>query len=545
MQNRRDVGEMGEKLLEQWCAQVGITANRASRDRAGWDYLLEFPPAPPSDARPLDHQPRPLQTFVQVKATDQRRRSWSVKLDNWWRLVTTASPAFFLILEFAKKSVCQGAYLVHVDATRTRAVLECLRRFGERRPELPMHKGKLALTWDVDDAVATLDGEGLVQAIQRHVGVTPSKYMATKASLLQSLGYETGGQTVAATVLLPEGPPAQTLVNFALGLTPDLKVAAGAEVWDERFGIPYPKPIHIIPTEGRLRSEPAGFGQLRLTSHDGETEVLLDVEAYSSGPVARFLRSEKVHIRFANKLADFFWNDKDIERWSVRLHIPAPDAPFRLDDLMAFAQLVSMLSGAKQESPVNAEVNIDRFRFSGDLQLFEPIDLQLIEIGKAIRCSWRIAKRMQLPTGLQLAPRDIWRQRSELTAIDAAFRGDTLRARIDFGGPPEVLTSALEICLPTFLHAWLGEYVFAVGIAYFGRATRADAPANPGETYFLDVQRVVAGKPVQGTRETPPQTSPQTLLDAVSAMYDPTHLAINWWDNQEDANDPGAEGIPG
>ena len=81
----RDVGEMGEKVLEQWAAENGAIANKAGRDRAGWDYLLEMvlrSPVQPQVSLPLDRQQPPLRCLVQVKSTDGRPGSVAVKLDN-------------------------------------------------------------------------------------------------------------------------------------------------------------------------------------------------------------------------------------------------------------------------------------------------------------------------------------------------------------------------------------------------------------------------------------------------------------------------------
>ena len=39
----RDVGELGESTLKLWASQANIVANKATQDKAGWDFLLEFP----------------------------------------------------------------------------------------------------------------------------------------------------------------------------------------------------------------------------------------------------------------------------------------------------------------------------------------------------------------------------------------------------------------------------------------------------------------------------------------------------------------------
>jgi len=144
---QRDVGTLGELKLEEWCAQIGITANRVQRDRTGWDNLLEFPLLPhiqPPSNIPLDICLQPLQCFVQVKSTDDRCGRWSVKMDNWTRFIKSPIPAFFLVFEYDGKNLCQRAYLVHVDKIYIKKVLEKLRKISSKNKKL-LHKKKITV----------------------------------------------------------------------------------------------------------------------------------------------------------------------------------------------------------------------------------------------------------------------------------------------------------------------------------------------------------------------------------------------------------------
>src|SRR4051812_46018123 len=123
MMRERHLGRLGETTLEQWCAQVGISANRAHEDRTGWDFLLEFPRVHAAASMPLDKAHEPWQCLVQVKATDGARKSRAVKLSNWLRLTKTPLPSFFLILEFDGGNSCTAAYLVHLDKAWVEVVL--------------------------------------------------------------------------------------------------------------------------------------------------------------------------------------------------------------------------------------------------------------------------------------------------------------------------------------------------------------------------------------------------------------------------------------
>ena len=133
--NARNLPELGQKAVEYWANQVGISANRSAPDLTGWDVILEFPQTtdPPAGiVLPLDNTPPPIQCLVQVKATDKRRGKVQVKLSNWKRLIQSPLPCFYLVLEFDGQTDCQRAYCVHVGE-------EYIRSF---RGTLPIFKAR-------------------------------------------------------------------------------------------------------------------------------------------------------------------------------------------------------------------------------------------------------------------------------------------------------------------------------------------------------------------------------------------------------------------
>src|SRR5258708_24805929 len=116
----RDVGKMGEKVLELWTGQVGIVCNKAGEDKGGWDYLLQLPAVIPASTQvlSLDRLPPSSSCLVQVKASDALDTP-DVKLDNWRRLADPALPAFFLLLNFAAGDGPVDAALVHLRGGQT------------------------------------------------------------------------------------------------------------------------------------------------------------------------------------------------------------------------------------------------------------------------------------------------------------------------------------------------------------------------------------------------------------------------------------------
>jgi hypothetical protein len=204
--SQRDVGKLGETKLEEWCAQVGITANKVQKDETGWDHLLEFPLIPniqPPSNIPLDICLKPLQCFVQVKSTDARPGRWPVKMDNWTRFINTPFPAFFLVLEYDGENLCQRAYLVHVDETYIKKVLKKLREISNKNIK-KIHKKKIQFKYNNKNQILPLNGEGLAKAIKNYVDDSPVQYAGEKIQTLRTIGYENENSLLKFEVSLPD-----------------------------------------------------------------------------------------------------------------------------------------------------------------------------------------------------------------------------------------------------------------------------------------------------------------------------------------------------
>ncbi len=65
----RDLGDLGELVLQAWCAEIGITANKPTKDKYGWDFYSEFPQQ--IDLTTEFVHKAPAECKVQVKATDK------------------------------------------------------------------------------------------------------------------------------------------------------------------------------------------------------------------------------------------------------------------------------------------------------------------------------------------------------------------------------------------------------------------------------------------------------------------------------------------
>jgi len=236
--NIRDIGRMAETELENWCNQVGITPNRATYDKEGWDYFLQFPFETEASVPTLDQRPSRVECFVQVKGTDDSEKNRkSISLSNWERLIRNPLPAFFLIIDYSLKNQPVNAYLIHVDKKWIISVLHRLRELGSDDAQR-LHKKTLDLTWTEDDKIEFLEGDGLKKAILAYIPEGMSIYIKQKQESQENVGDPTPALLEFTAVFATQEEFWNSLVDFAIGLRENIPISKFTLQEDIRFGIP-------------------------------------------------------------------------------------------------------------------------------------------------------------------------------------------------------------------------------------------------------------------------------------------------------------------
>ena len=80
------LGAKGEALFDGCCAEAGLVSNPSSRDRTGWDRIVEFPHPPLADLLTIDKRPAPISCHVQIKAVGSGARTCRLRLSSAERL---------------------------------------------------------------------------------------------------------------------------------------------------------------------------------------------------------------------------------------------------------------------------------------------------------------------------------------------------------------------------------------------------------------------------------------------------------------------------
>ena len=90
-----ELGDLAENLFAKLCAQAKLICNKAGRDRAGWDFRVDFPLADNPDEA-LDHR-EPRTCLIQLKATAGETGSVRARLSSMERLAKDKGPAAIIV----------------------------------------------------------------------------------------------------------------------------------------------------------------------------------------------------------------------------------------------------------------------------------------------------------------------------------------------------------------------------------------------------------------------------------------------------------------
>ncbi len=279
------LGELGEAELKRMAAQGGFVANAATRDILGFDYVVEIqatdgPSAPAPDLEAPSHR-----AFVQVKATQQRRRSIGIKLSNWQRMVTDPSPWFVLVFEIADEGEVDAIYLVHIDEPWITDALFALRSASQA-----FNTTRKRIRYRDCDRLSKLHGAELRARVLSAIGRDPWEYQRAKRQTIESCGY--GEFPHVAEITLPSQPRTEFIeewTNIALGHETPVRFDE-LKLFDNRFGI---KRMVTSARDGTITWSPnPRRGTLVIEVRDRADWISAPVAIYSTAVLPGFPANE-------------------------------------------------------------------------------------------------------------------------------------------------------------------------------------------------------------------------------------------------------------
>lgn len=224
------LGELGEKEFGALCAKANLIANAASRDRAGWDYIVDFRLG--TALLGLDARPAPTSVRVQVKTQWDNRDVVKLRLSSAEQLVKHQGPSFVCVLSVSNDLQFVRMRMIHCRGEFLGRVLKRLRE-AELRGKKPNDVWLTIRPSRYSEAIEP-HHEALRSALEAGCSTDHLAYLTGKDAELKTLGFEPGFTELNVTFAADE----DEIVDAFLGLRPiEAKSVAGTET---RFGVALP-----------------------------------------------------------------------------------------------------------------------------------------------------------------------------------------------------------------------------------------------------------------------------------------------------------------
>ncbi|MBN9603021.1 MAG: hypothetical protein J0G33_08820 [Afipia felis] len=341
------------------CAKAGALCHESQEDENGWDYLVEYPDDAASSSP--DTRPPAKRAFVQVKSTQGKRLTCSIKLSNARKAAQSPDP-WFVVLTVERNNKPR-TYVIHIWKDLIASFLRSVRQaYIDNTPE---HKKRLSLTFTEADYHSD-DPVGWMRAEIERVG---SDYSDEKRKISKTVGYENG---FGAGKMIVEVESIEQLHNEFLGLGSGLSVSRFTYT-PGRFGILDPKPeIDISHGTIHIKPDPIGDCELRLRNVRTGTLATLPGKIFThSFPGA--LTAER-RVRFSAPGLEITWATGSDGRCTF-----SQDLTVSLD-LASLENLLRIVSWLQRDAVVlqiwvngrrsiTAEISPDKTRFDGSEHL--------------------------------------------------------------------------------------------------------------------------------------------------------------------------------
>ncbi|HDV6328583.1 TPA: hypothetical protein RJR39_004702 [Burkholderia cenocepacia] len=278
------LGEKGEQRFGEMCAEAGLICNKAGRDRAGWDFVVNF--SMPGDG-PLDKRAGALSCYVQVKTILDGTRAAKLKLNMAERLAKELKPTFIVVFKVDSRKNFTGIFLIHVADNRLGAILKRLREEQKNDPACQLHKKSISFVPTESEGI-DLDGDSLRSALLRHIGGNLSGYMAKKQVGLSRLGFGEYPYSIRAKF---QGLTESEVADVFLGIKEKIPNAL-VQVSETRFDIAIAEPESI--GEISFISNPHDHCKVLYRASPGDVPIVFRGDVISAPP---FVTVRKIRIR--------------------------------------------------------------------------------------------------------------------------------------------------------------------------------------------------------------------------------------------------------
>lgn len=236
--NPDEQGEKGQSRFREISADARLVCNESTRDRTGWDFLVEFPFAPAQTVRSIDNRPAPISSHFQVKTLIQGRDRFKMRLSSAERLAREAKPTFIYVFS-ANGSEFGESRLLHVMDEILAKILMRLRREHAAGNASTINQRYITLSASRYGAPLPPTGDALRAAIEQGCGASLQEYIIRKSVQVRRLGFEP--RPYKGTLRFIGLRDLDELAETFLGIRREVEIDM-LDASETRFGITIPMP---------------------------------------------------------------------------------------------------------------------------------------------------------------------------------------------------------------------------------------------------------------------------------------------------------------
>jgi len=469
MTSPSDIGRIGEKAVETWAAQAGMTANPSFHDERGWDVILQLPhDGDTANQGPLDRAPPEISCMIQIKTTMGVTHAVPIAISNWQRMCKEPIPWFVLAVHLDEDLQPTSAYLVHIDERWCERVLRRLRELGaEARSEL--HRRTIDITWSESDRFVDLHGRELRRLIRQYVTPDQREYVTRKIRWFDELGYEDHARRVAVTFQAEDKSAFwESMADLAIGLRSTFPGEWKARLLDVRFGI-----------EGTLKEFGREAGDMEYRAHsqgsallevcvDGSCLAAVRCDIHRARSIFPFLPPEFDKIRLSSKHVSCVLHpiaDGDRRGFAASFSFSMyRDVELRLDAVRDPIRFTRALAHNK-EHPVTL-----RLSTAGGVSEFPPAEIAVLDSGtldfiETMDRALGVFDACHMPPTTMLVLEDLEAQRQAIVFLASTLEGKVGRLEAPYRElvAPDSMFAATTECALYLPHQMIGCFIGMYG----------------------------------------------------------------------------------
>ena len=331
--NSDQLGALGEATFENLCTQAGLVCNKATRDRTGWDFSIEFPSSAPILGPPIDRLPSHPEYRVQVKAIWEGGNRVRLRLSSAERLAKSILPACIFVLCYRNDRTISSIYVIHLLNAPLEEILKQV-RLSQKNGE-QINKKYIHFKFDSIGVRIGNSGDAIFTALKGLVRDDIHSYAQAKTAQVRGNGFSENSFHGKFTLTADSK---DDLSDITLGLKrAEIK---DISIYDKRWGISLP-----LASNG-------GTGELEFKPHPQKGELIARSKYIKSSVSLKVNIIASNHRRFKALSLPFrilIFNDyfkAELNQSKLKFNIIGynPDSNMRLSDHIRISKFLNAIS---------------------------------------------------------------------------------------------------------------------------------------------------------------------------------------------------------